>query len=233
MTLLTIIQRTCDLIGVARPAAVVTSTDQTVRQLYALANEEGDSLASSFNWQALRSQYTFTTQASAVQASALPADLDRLISNSFFNRTTRRTVIGPITPQQWQAIQAQPQLNRVFLAFVQRDGQFLVTPTPAAGQTIAYEYISTNWAISPAGVPQDSFTADADTTYLSERLMILGLRWRYLSSRGLPYAEEMRTYGLQVEQVQARDGGNSELSTTGDDAYILSPNIPEGSFPGP
>jgi hypothetical protein len=233
VTLLTIIQRTCDLIGVARPATVVTSTDQTVRQLYALANEEGDALASSFNWQALRSQYTFTTEASAVQSSALPADLDRLISNSFFNRTTRRTVIGPITPQQWQAIQAQPQLNRVFLAFVERSGQFLVTPTPQTGQTIAYEYISKNWAISPTGTPQDQFTADADTTYLSERLMILGLRWRYLSSRGLPYAEEMRTYGLQVEQVQARDGGNSELSTTGDDAYILSPNIPEGGFPGP
>ena len=233
MSLLTIVQDACDLLSIPRPDSVEDSTDQQVRQLFVLANEEGRELSKGYDWQVLREQYTFTTVASAAQTSAVPADLDHFISNSFFNRTTRRNIIGPITPQQWQAIQAQPQLNRVFLAFVQRHGQFLVTPTPAAGETIAYEYITKNWAYSDTDVPKDRFTADTDETFLDEWLFVLGLRWRFLKSKGLEYAEDFRTYQTQINQVMARDGGNSELSITGDDSYVLSPNIPEGSFPGP
>ncbi len=232
-TLLQIIQRAADLLSIPRPLEVVESTDQQVRQLYALANEEGDELSGSHDWQALRRQYTFTTVAQADQTSALPSDWDRFIANTFFNRSTMRTVIGPITPQQWQAIQAQPQLNRVFLAFVERDGKFLVTPTPAAGETIAYEYISSNWAKTTDGDPLPQFESDTDETYLDPKLFWLGIRWRFLKSKGLDYAEDFRTYQSERNQKMARDGGNTMLSTTGDTQYVLSPNIPSGGFPGP
>lgn len=232
-TLLTIVQDACDLLSIPRPDTVVASTDQQVRQLFALANEEGRGQADSFDWQAMRGEHTFVTVASANQSSAIPADLDHFVSNSFFNRTTRRSVIGPITPQQWQAIQAQPQLNRVFLAFIERSGQFLITPTPTAGEMIAYEYISKNWARSALGVPQAQFLADDDENYLDDNLFRLGIRWRFLKSKGLDYAEDFRTYQEYIARKQARDGGNSMISTTGDGQYILSPNIPEGSFPGP
>lgn len=233
MSLLTIVQNATDLLSLPRPTEVATSTDQQVRQLFALANEEGRELSGSYDWQVLREQYEFTTVASAVQTSAVPGDWDRFISNSFFNRTTMRSVLGPITPQQWQSIQAQPQLNRVFLAFVQRHGQFLVTPTPGAGQTIAYEYVTKNWAKSSGGVPQDRFIIDSDESYLDEWLITLGVRWRFLKSKGLEYAQDLQTYMFEVSQKQARDGGNTELSTTGSDGFILSPNVPEGGFPGP
>lgn len=231
--LLQIIQRSCDLLSIPRPTEVVNSTDQQVRQLYALANEEGDDLSGSHDWQALRRQYTFTTVAQADQTSAIPSDLDRFVANTFFNRTQMRTVIGPITPQQWQAIQAQPQLNRVFLAFVERDNKFLVTPTPAAGQTIAYEYISSNWAKTSGGDPLPEFQSDTDETYLDPKLFWLGIRWRFLKSKGLDYAEDFRAYQTERNQRMARDGGNTMLSTTGDMQYVLSPNIPSGGYPGP
>lgn len=233
MSLLTICQDAADLLSIPRMSAVVTSTDQQVRQLYAIANEEGRALADDFDWQVLRAQHLFTTEATAPQSSAIPDDWDRFISNSFFNRSTRRTIIGPISPQQWQAIQAQPQLNRVFLAFVERGGQFLVTPTPAAGEEIAYEYVSKNWALSSGGTPQAKFLADTDTTYLDEWLITLGIRWRFLKSKGLDYAEDYQTYQDERSKKMARDGGNTEISTTGDDSYVLSPNLPEGGFPGP
>lgn len=234
MSLLTIVQNACDLLSIPRPATVVGSTDQQVRQLFAIANEEGRSLASSYDWEALRLQHTFTTVASAEQPSAVPADWDRFIANSFFNRTTRRNIIGPITPQQWQAIQAQPQLNRVFLAFIRRRGQFLVTPTPEAGEEIAYEYVTVDWAYADGSLdPKPAFTQDTDGAFLDEWLITLGIRWRFLKSKGLDYAEDYRTYQSELVSKQARDGGNTELTTTGDTEYILSPNIPVGSFPGP
>ncbi len=232
MSLLTIVQNTCDLMSITRPVTVVNSTDQQVRQLYALANEEGQALANAFDWQIMRREQTFVTVAQADQTAALPDDIDHFINNSFFNRSTRRRLIGPITPQQYQAILAQPQLNRVYLAFIERDGQFLITPEAPAGQTIAYEYQSTNWAKSAGGVPQSSFIADTDETYLPEYLIKLGLRWRWQSAKGLDYAETMSTYEREKQRLTARDGGNTILNTTGSDTFILS-NLPEGNYPGP
>jgi hypothetical protein len=232
LTLLQIIQRSCRLLSIPVPTEVVASTDAQVQQLYALANEEGDELAGTYDWQIMRRQHLFDTVASAVQASAVPSDFDHFIANSFFNRTTMRNIYGPITPQEWQAIQAQPQLNRVFLAFVERDGQFLVTPTPPAGQEIAYEYITTDWAKSTLGVPQSQFEADTDETYLDSKLFPLGIRWRFLKSKGLEYAEDFKTYQNERNQRMARDGGNGVIDTAGGDYYGYAANISEGNFPG-
>ncbi len=234
MSLLTIVQKVCRLVSLPVPTTVVGSTDAQVLQLWELANEEGYELSGAFDWQAMRKQYTFETVASAVQSSALPSDLDHFISNSFFNRTTMRNIWGPITPQQWQAIQAQPQLNRVFLTFIERDGQFLVTPTPTAGETVAYEYITTHWAKTENGTPKAEFTLDTDTTYLDEQLFVLGVRWRWEKSKGLDYGEDFRTYMTERTQRMARDGAASALDISGGNYnYSYLNNIQDGNYPGP
>lgn len=233
MTLLTIVQNAARLMSLTQPVTVVNSTDVQVQQLYGLANEEGDELMRDNDFQVMRQQHLFTTVAAAEQPAAVPDDWDHFVTNTFFNRTTVKQILGPITPQQWQAIQAQPQLNSVYLAFIERTGDFLITPTPPAGNVIAYEYITKNWAQSAAGVPKPAFTADSDTAFISERLITLGIRWRFLSAKGLDYAEAMRTYEREKQKVKARDGGNTMISSTGWDGYLLYPNIPQGSFPGP
>ena len=233
MSLLTIVQKTCRRLSLAAPSVVVTSTDAQVLQLWELANEAGDDMARDFDWQMLRKEQTFVTVATPEQSNVIPSDFSRFISDSFFNRSTRRQLFGPITPQQWQAIQAQPQLNRIFLAYVERNGAFLVTPTPTAGETIAFEYVSNQWCQSATAVGQSEFLADTDTGIISERLLILSLRWRFLQAKGLDYAEALRTYEVEIEKTKGRDGGNTIINVTGEGQYILSPNLPEGSFPGP
>ncbi len=235
MTLLTIVQQVCRLTGLRVPTEVVDSDDTQVQQLYALANEEGHQLATSFEWQALNLEHTFTTVATEEQPTALPDDLDHMLPNTINNRTTRLTVIGPITPQLWQAIKTQPQLNRVYLCFRERDGSVLITPTPDAGDEIAYEYVTKNWALAANSDPKEEFTADTDTTLLSERLIALGVRWRFLSAKNLDYAEVFRTYETELQKVQARDGGSTMLNMTGSTSWGLYgfPNLPLGNFPGP
>jgi hypothetical protein len=230
MSLLTIIQDATDLLSLARPAVVTSSVDATVRQLLSLANEEGKELAARYAWQALTVEATFVTSATPEQAPAIPADLDRFVANSFFNRTTRLPVVGPVTPQQWQALQAQPALGRVVLAFRQRSGQFLITPTPPAGQTIAYEYLSKNWAKSAAGQGKPRFMQDDDQTYLDEWLLTLGVRWRFRKSKGLDYAEDFETYEANVAQAMARDGGTTAISIEGGCPATARANLPEGNF---
>lgn len=233
MSLLTLIQTTANLLGIPSPSSVVGSTDVQVLQLLALANEEGDELARSHSWQALKRQQTFTTVAQAAQTDAVPDDMDSFIPNSFFNRTTQRELIGPITPQQWQAIEAQPQLNRVFLAYRMRDNAFLVTPTPTAGDEVAFEYMTRNWALSAADEEKEEFTADTDTTVLPERLFRLGIRWRFRKTKGLDYSEDFRTYETEVQKAMAKDGSSTKLDFTGKNTYNVFTNIPVGNFPGP
>lgn len=230
MTLLTIVQDVSGRLSLPQPSAVVGSSDKQVIQLYELANEEGSELAARHPWQALTEEATFTTVDTPSQTGALPADFDRFIPNSFFNRSTRRPMTGPITPREWQWIQAQPVYSTVYLAFRERTGQFLIAPTPPAGQTIAFEYLSTNWAQSSGGAAQASFLADTDTAVLSEELIKLGLRWRFLRAKGLDYAEEMATYERRVEQAMARDGGSTALTLSPQPIDPNRINIPDGNY---
>jgi len=234
MSLLTIVQRTARLLSVPVPATVIGSTDAQVQQLYELANEEGDELSRrpDDGWQALKREYTFLSVADDDQTGALPTDIDYFIDNTFFDRTTRRELIGPITPQLWQAIKSQPQLNRVFLAWRMRDGKFLITPVPTANDTIAYEYLSTYWAEAANGDPKTQFDADTDIPVLPERLFQLGLRWRFLKSKNLDYAEDFATYEREVQKASARDGGSTRLDATGRNYYNTYNNIPLGNWPG-
>ena len=247
MSLLTIIQDACGLLSLAKPLVVVTSTDLQVQLLYALAKEEGEELRkggdTGHDWQVLIEEQTFQTVAGPAQAGALPADFDHFIPDTFFNRTTTRQLIGPITVQEWQAIQAQPALSQVYLAFRERGGKFLVTPSPPAGQVIAFEYLSKNW-VQPAAptsganagvlpAPTPTWSADTDTALLNEHLIKLGVRWRFLKSKGLDYGEDFTTYQRQVEIAIARDGTARKLNLGGRRRYGVRANLPEGGFPAP
>jgi hypothetical protein len=237
VSLLTIIAQVCGRLALTVPTTVVGSTDSQVTQLYTLANKAGLDLAQAFNWQALVEEQTFVTTATTVQANAIPSDFDRFIPNSFFNRTTMRPIIGPVTPQQWQWLIAQPAYSTVYLMYRERGGQFLMGPPstpPPAGDTIAFEYISENWAKSAAitPVPQSSFLADTDTSYLDENLIADAVVWMFLRAKGLSYAEEMTTY-----RAEPRPGHGAGRRVH--HAGSLSPrpvdinrvNLPDGNFP--
>jgi hypothetical protein len=231
LSLLSLIQTVTALLSLPTPTAVAASSDRQVIQLMAIANEEGASLARRHAWQALTEEASFVTVAANVQtATPIPADFDRFIPNSFFNRTTRRPLTGPISPREWQWIMAQPVYSTVYLAFRERTGQFLVAPAPPPGQAVFYEYVSKNWAHSAAGAPQGAYAADTDAAFLDETLIQLGTRWRFLKSKGLDYAEDFATYELAVEQSIARDGGASMLSLAPQPVDLNRVNLPDGSF---
>lgn len=232
MSCLSIIAEVCGRLSLPVPTAVVGSTDSQLIQLLTLLNKAGHDLGQAFNWQALTEEQTFVTTNTPTQSAAVPVDFDRFIANSIFNRTTRRPVSGPITPIQWQALQAQPALSTVYLMFRERQGQFLMIPTPPAGQTIAYEYVSENWAKSSGGTPQAKFLADTDLTYLDESLLADALVWMFLRAKGLSYAEEMTTYGRNLDQQMGRDGGSTSLSLTPQAVDMNRINLPDGGFPG-
>ncbi len=213
MSFLTIIQDAARRLSLEAPSAVVSATDPLVQQLRGLANQEGRDLVRAHNWRVLMKEKTFTTTATETQTGVLPADFDRFINETVFNRTNTRRVIGPLTAQEWQS-------EKAILASVLRDAfrirgtDFIVTPLPAAGETWAFEYISDLWVDTDADGTADAtaFAADANTTVFPDELLILGIIWRFRQAKGLDYAEEHRNYMMALGDAVARDGGRRSIA---------------------
>lgn len=232
MSLLTIAQRAANKIGVPRITSVVGSTDPVARLMLECANEEGADLATEWQWQKLRTTREFVATATTIQAGALPADFDRMVPDTFYNHATGRFVVGPIGSARWQAHMASVA-TIVYDAYRINGGNIEMIPTPVAGTTYAFEYVGLNWVQDQAGVNRYSeWQADTDTALLSEDLIRLGVVWRFKQSRGLDYAEDMRTYERAKVKAQAADGakGTISLSGTGPDGGPRYPAIPEGNW---
>lgn len=228
MSLLTIVQSACDRLSLERPSAVVTSTDVNVRTLFGLAQQEGKALASRGTWTVLQAEQTITTTATELQAGAFPADFDYLVPDTMFNRTTRRKVEGPLTQTEWQHTKSS-LVVRVNPCFRIIGTGFYITPAPAAGNTIAFEYISRNWCQSASGTGQSAWIADTDTAKIDEELHTLGLVWRFKKSKGLDYGEDFASYESGVAQAIQRDGPKPRIYTDslGTTRVPTAPQVPD------
>jgi len=218
MSLLTLVQGVCRRIGLQVPSVVYTSTDQQILQLMEIANEEGQSLAERYPWQALINEATHTSLAAESQGaitSIATNGFKYILNNTIWNRTEQRPIYGALTPAEWQMLKAS-SVTGPFEQFRIRGGTLRINPTPTAGQTWAFEYVSKNWLTDSAGTTyRSAWGADDDVGLLDENLMALGVIWRWQQAKGLEYAEAMQKYELQVENATARDKVPAVISMDG------------------
>lgn len=195
MSVLTICQEALEEIGVDPPSTLVSGGDFGA-QLLALANSAGRDIARRHDWQALRTEATFTTVATAEQVD-LATDypyLRRIIPGTMFNRTQQRRIVGPISPQAWNRIKADT-LSPATLLWYKRGNSILFPGTPVADETCAFEWLDTRWCSSSNGASlYEAFVADTDIPRIDDYAMVLGVRWRFLKKKGLEYGEEFRQY---------------------------------------
>lgn len=216
MSLLSIVQDACrhPSLTLPVPTTVVGNTASHAPAMLMAAKEELDSLATRCMWTKLVKEHTFTTTATSVQvtASAIPADFDRMINDSMFNRTTRRRVDGPVSAEDWQNIQAS-LITRVNPAYRFRGGTILITPTPASGDTIAYEYVSTQKVLNASGTATTTWSVDTDTTIFRDDIVTLGVVWRYRRGKGYPYDTVLEEYERRVADAIMREGTKTRIYT--------------------
>lgn len=198
MTLLTIAQAAADKIGLRRPSAVITSTDAEVEKLLRNINEEVTDLIAAAYWQQLRTEQTFTAIAGGTQTGFIPADWNRMVPETFWDRSGQRLMTAVASAVEWQNLKAinytgpEPK-------FVIRGNVLYVLPVMAGGETLACEYISNNFArAASGGAAQSSYLVDGDTTVLDEPLITLGAIWRYKADEGLPFAADKVKYDLRL-----------------------------------
>lgn len=212
MSLLSICQDAARELPIAVPSTVASATDDNDAQLLMrLARKEGYELSRRANWTALRKEHSFTTVAQESQTGSIPSDLSHFVEETMFNRSLRRPVLGPITPQEWQEHKSSLSVA-VDPHFIVRGSTMLFTPVPGAGESIYYEYISNRWAISGDGTPKATFTDDNDThIWKSDEILVLGVIWRWRKHKGLPFQEDLFEYERIVADEIMRDGGKRRI----------------------
>lgn len=234
MTILSIIQAVADEVGVTRPSAVISSNDGTVRQLLALANREGKSLARLGNWTTLTKEHTFDT-VNGTAAYALPSDFDYIVNQTAWDRDNYWMLRGPLSVPLWQAIKSglydSTALRKGFRIKGSSSTRFYIDPTPTVVDTIVFEYQSKSWCQSSGGTGQTAWAADTDTGILDEDLMAMGIKWRFLKAKNFDYAEEFREHQNQCLKALGRDGGRPVLDLGERGGRMFDPNIQDADYP--
>ncbi len=78
-----------------------------------------------------------------------------------------------------------------------------------------FEYVSKNLYADADGNPKPEWTADTDVCRIPERLVELGVIWRWLQFKGLDYGEAMTNAEKAFAQLSGSDGGGRGVLKAG------------------
>jgi hypothetical protein len=209
------------------------STDDQIKSVLAMCNEEGQELAARYAWTALQAEGTFTTLATEDQGalSTIASGLNYIVNDTIWNRSLRRPVFGPKNQQSWQQQKAFA-INGPWSSYRLKAGHLWMYPVPTAGQSCYFEYISKNWCQKSDGsVNYSEWNADTDIPLLDDQLIVLGTIWRWKALKGFEYSEDFNTYERRVTDAMSRDGGKDWLNTS-NTKYDIFPGVvvPAGSW---
>lgn len=243
MTLLTAIQDACDELGIIRPLTAIGSTDQSVRQLTALANREATELSQQADWVELQRLQTMTTVANQAEYD-LPADFDHYIVETAWDRSDFEPMQGPLTPQAWQSIKSGLlgsgiffRRYRVYRSATSTATKFTIDPTPTtSGDELVSEYVSNHpWRNAAGTDTKVRATADTDVLLLPENLLVMGIIWRWLRAKGLDYQTQLLEYNQALDSRlgKNRPAPTLSLNTNFYGLQLLgAQNIPDTGYGG-
>lgn len=191
------------VIGTVSPA-VFSSTDQAMVELRNLAQDVAEMIAKSHDWRALTQIGSFSGDG-VTESFPKPAGYDRMVTASSVS-----------DPQSWfwgyfQISTVNEWLMRKRTAWISPGGWIIIGGNfnfwPAPHGLAEFPFISNHIAVSEDGQTKARFDADTDSFVLPERLLTLGLIWRYRAQKGLDYGEDMANYNIALSEEQAADPG--------------------------
>jgi hypothetical protein len=206
MSLLQIITDACHRTNQTPPASAFSSTDLNIQQMVSLAQDIGDELSERYFWRNLNFGGSVTGDASTTEFT-LPVDFGQMspgmtITSSLYPLLPLR---GPIDNEDLARLKALPAWPvRPVWRYI--GGVIEFFPAPASGEVMTFNYYSANWVLlADATTRAPRWTADTDTALVDEKVLTRGLIWRWLSVKGLEYAEEFRRYEMALDRAVGRD----------------------------
>lgn len=209
--LLSEIQEFCEDMTLPIPQSVIGNQDPQVIQLKALLFRAGQSIAIRHEWSALTFEKVHTTLAQENQGNIFTLTAGNLTATAFrklkdqtvWDRTDRLPV-APIDAIDWQGLKGVASVSPRY-RYRLWQYQLFLTPTPPAGHSLAFEWVSRWWIQSESGAIKRQFTADTDSFLIERELLKLSLTWRWKKEKGLDYAEEYEEFEARLAEMTAHD----------------------------
>jgi hypothetical protein len=163
----------------------------------------------------------------------LPADWQRQIPQTEWNRTQRWELLGPKSSQEWQTFKSGIVSAGPRQRFRILQNQLCLNPSPPDNQTLSFEYISNGWVEGVDGVGKVEITADTDTFIFSDSLLITGLKSQWMVAKGLDATFSLGEFRWLLEQEKATNKSAPMLSVGAMQGSVLltNQNILDGSWP--
>jgi len=163
---------------------------------------------------------------------ALPADYDRPIDRTQWDKTKHWEMLGPETSQQWQWLKSGYIATGPRIHFRMIGGYFEIWPAVTSAEYIGFEYLSNGWVTSSAGVAKTAISADTDTCAFPDRLMVCGLKMKYFEIKGFDASAFTRDYTRQLDIAKANDAGSKTLSMAPNPSAVLltDRNAPDSGY---
>ena len=231
-SVIAIITQVANELNLPSPPAVVSSQTQTVLKLFYLMQAVCDDLMYEYDWNFLQNRYTFSTVANQ-SVYPFPTDYFRPIDGTFFDTTNRWPLKGSMTPTQWEIIQTFNVSVSPFERFRVMNGQMTLFPVPnTTTYNFVFDYISSNYVIDGnSGLTKAAFTQDADICSFDHRLMIYGIKLKYLAGIGQSTAMAEKDYERALQLAKGSDVPGQRISLiAGQQRLISTGNYSDGNW---
>jgi hypothetical protein len=164
----------------------------------------------------------------------LPADWQRQIPQTEWDRTNRWPLMGPQSAQDWQSFKSGIVYAGPRERFRIQQGQIYVNPPPPNGLIFAFEYISNGWVESSTGVRKSSYTENTDTSIYPDSLLITGLKTQWKAAKGIDASFDLSEFKsiLELNKAQDKSAPKLSLSPFGGTVLLSDYNLPDGNWPG-
>lgn len=163
---------------------------------------------------------------------AFPADFDRLIDRTDWDKSQHWENIGPATSQQWQWLKSGFIATGPRVRFRPLGGYYQIWPPLSSNDLLGFEYVSNQWALSSGGVAQSSFQADTDTGLFRDRLMVLGTKLKYFETKNFDTTALYRDFTRELDLAKSQDKSAPILSFAprASEVLIGFDNIPDSGY---
>lgn len=224
-----VINRAAVQCGLAAVADPFTATDSAFVLLVELLKVVGDELQAEATWPQLTREVSITTAAGTL-SYALPADFRALVPDTGWNRSSMERINGPLSPQEYQYAKATAGAQVLTIPFRQFGNTIRMPVAPPEGATVVIEYLSRYWVQSTGLTAPDKAapTATTDVLLFEPLLLVRGLKYQFLTSKGFDNAAAGLEYRSSLDDAKGNMKGARTLSLGGcsRSPFLTEENIP-------
>ena len=215
MTVLAAMQSAAIRLAGRKPTTFFGSTVPFDVELCDMVNEVAKDIAKYQDWQALVSLATITGDGTTSEFD-LPSDYDRFPVTAAVQDTSSWAwgyraygSLDVFLYEEERGFQAAPG------GWIIYGDKMRFSPVPANLATARFPYITKNIVLDISTAPKEEFDADTDSFRLPERLLTLGLVWRWRENKKLDATGDQEAFIKALDEYAAKDSGPKVIRRNG------------------